>query len=58
MSSERKSLALHVTSMNLVSFEKRMHSRIGFSMIPTGEIGFGCHVTLVLEVIDFFQNIS
>ena len=22
-------------------------------MFPTGEIGFGCHVTLVLKVIDF-----
>ena len=26
-------------------------------MIPTCEIGFGCHVTMVLKVIDFFSKI-
>ena len=35
---------------------KRKHSRMRFSMFPTWEIGFGCHVTLVLKVIDFLQN--
>ena len=37
---------------------KGNHSRIRFSMFSTWEIGFGCHVTLVLKVIDFFKNIS
>ena len=32
------------------------HSRIRFYMIPTCEIGFECHVTMVLKVIDFFQK--
>ena len=36
---------------------KGKHSRIRFSMFPTWEIGFGCHVTLDLKVIDFFKNV-
>ena len=36
---------------------KGKHSRIRFSMFPTWEIGFGCHVTLVLKVTDFFKNV-
>ena len=35
---------------------KGKHSRIRFSMFPTWEIGFGCHVTLILKVIDFIQK--
>ena len=35
---------------------KGKNSRISFSMFPTWEIGFGCHVTLVLKVIYFIQK--
>ena len=35
---------------------KGKHSRIRFSMFPTWEIGFGCHVILILKVIDFIQK--
>ena len=56
MSSKRKSLALRVTSINLVSLERGRIVEYVFSMFPTWEIGFGCHVILVLKVIDFIQK--
>ena len=57
MSSKRKSLALHDCYKHKFGVVgKRKHSRIRFSMFPTGEIGFGCHMTLVLKIIDFCGN--
>ena len=35
---------------------KGKNSRLRFLMFPAWEIGFGCHVTLVLKVIDFIQK--
>ena len=59
LSSKRKSLALRVTcykhEFGVVG--KGKNSRIRFSMFPTWEIGFGCHVTLVLKFIDLLQKV-
>ena len=56
MSSMRKSLALRVTNINLVSLERGSMVEYILSVFPTSEIEFWCHVTLVWTVVDFLQK--